>query len=153
MENVGNSIKIKCLIDMALKGEISWTILASFLDEVSTTLLESKQVIKILLKNLENLTENMDSTMKEIEQDVVLKDMLLKNCDSEDFRLVEQYKDQLYTFVGDSSIAKAETDNLNVLDNFPSKEKSDDSKAAKDKTKKNPYLCNTCNKTFVSMVI
>ena len=113
MENVGNSIKIKCLIDMALKGEISWTILASFLDEVSTTLLESKQVIKILLENLENLTENMDSTMKKIEQDVVLKDMLLKNCDSEDFRLVEQYKDQLYTFVGGNLEGKSGTDNLN----------------------------------------
>ena len=189
METVDASTKMKCLIDKALKGqlswpaldslinrliylamkqEVSWTVLASVLDEVSTTLVKSKQVIKILVKNLEGMIKITDSTAKEARKgtetfdqynslnEVVFQDASLKNCDSEDFRLVEQYKDQLYTFVGDNFEGKSGRDNWNksnVLNKFESNDKPVDSKATKEKAKKNPYLCNTCNKTFVSMVI
>ena len=159
METVDASTKMKCLIDKALKGqlswpaldslinrliclamkqEVSWTVLASFLYEVSPTIVKSKQIIRILLKIYENLTDNFDSTMKKarkdtaifdesylkrIEEEIALKDISLKNCDSEGFRLVEQYKDQLYTFVGDNFEGKSGTDNWNksnVLNKFES---------------------------------
>ena len=49
------STKIGCLIDMALKNEISWKMLESLLDQVTSTLEKSKEVIKILLKELRSL--------------------------------------------------------------------------------------------------
>ena len=190
METIGVSTKLKCLIGMALEGDLSWTVLDSmingliclaikqkvswtvlssfFVDDVSTTLSKSKQVIKILLKMFENLTENIDPTVKkamehttildqsislisdylsEHECEVVKKETSLKNGDSENFRLIDQYKDKLYTFVGDDFEGKSGTDDLNEsngLDKFSSKDKPVDSKASEDKTKRNPYLCNTC---------
>ena len=39
------SIRIGCIIDTAIKKEISWTTLASILNEMTPTLSKSKQVI------------------------------------------------------------------------------------------------------------
>ena len=44
------STKIRCLIEMAMKSEISWTILESLFDELTPSLVKSKHVVKILLK-------------------------------------------------------------------------------------------------------
>ena len=52
-------IMVSNLICLAMKKEISWSILSSLLDEMSSTLVKSKQVIKILLKELENLNVNL----------------------------------------------------------------------------------------------
>ena len=54
MENVDTSTKIKCLIQMALKNEISWHTLHSIINELTPTLEKSKQIIKALLKEFEN---------------------------------------------------------------------------------------------------
>ena len=40
---------IKNMIRLAMKQEVSWTLLSSFLDDVSSTIEKSKQVIRILL--------------------------------------------------------------------------------------------------------
>ena len=53
MENVETSVKIKCLIDMALKGEISWQTLDFLFDGLTPTLNKSKQIINVLLKEFE----------------------------------------------------------------------------------------------------
>ena len=53
MENVETSVKIKCLIDMALKGEISWQTLDFLFDGLTPTLNKSKQIIKAFLKEFE----------------------------------------------------------------------------------------------------
>ena len=47
--------KIKLLVNMALKGEISWINLTSLMDDLTPTLKKSKKVNKILLKELETL--------------------------------------------------------------------------------------------------
>ena len=43
-------VKIGCFIDAALKEEIPWTILENFIDKIVSSLDKSKQVIKILLR-------------------------------------------------------------------------------------------------------
>ena len=54
MEIVEVSRKIKCLIEMALKGEISWFNLGLLIDGLTPTLARSREIIRILLKELEN---------------------------------------------------------------------------------------------------
>ena len=51
METFDTSSKIKCLIEMALKGEISW--LAIDPVKLTPTLEKARQIIKILLKEFE----------------------------------------------------------------------------------------------------
>ena len=48
------------MISLAVKKEVSWSIVSLFLEEISSTLVKSKQVTKILLKELENYAENSD---------------------------------------------------------------------------------------------
>ena len=51
----GKSSKtISNMIALAIKKKVSWTLLSSFLDEMSSTLDESKQIIRILLEELKN---------------------------------------------------------------------------------------------------
>ena len=64
-------IMISNMICLAKKKEISWTILSSLLDEMSSTLVKSKQVIKILLKELENLNLKTDKDLN----DKVMRDI------------------------------------------------------------------------------
>ena len=53
MEIVEVSRKIKCLIEMALKGEISWFNLGLLIDGLTPTLARSREIIRILWKELE----------------------------------------------------------------------------------------------------
>ena len=54
MKTVDTSAKIKCVLEMALKGEISWLMLDSIIAGLTPTLEKSKQIIKALLKEFEN---------------------------------------------------------------------------------------------------
>ena len=45
------------MIQLAMKQEVSWTMLSSFLDDASSTIEKSKQVIRILLDEFENLSK------------------------------------------------------------------------------------------------
>ena len=47
------------LIEMAIKDQLSWLTLASVVDELTPTIAISKQVIKILVKELENLQSKL----------------------------------------------------------------------------------------------
>lgn len=58
MQNSSAS-KIKLLVNMALKGEISWINLTSLMDDLTPTLKKSKKVNKILLKELETLQSKL----------------------------------------------------------------------------------------------
>ena len=50
---------IQGLIEMAIKEQLSWLTLASVLNELTPTITISKQIIKILLKELENSQSNL----------------------------------------------------------------------------------------------
>ena len=54
---------ISNMVGLAMKKEVSWTLVALFLEEMTSNLLKSKQVIKILLKELENLSLNADKSL------------------------------------------------------------------------------------------
>ena len=47
--------RIETVIVMALKNEISWKMLDSLMEELTPTLEKSKQVIKVLLKEVQSL--------------------------------------------------------------------------------------------------
>ena len=53
MERFDTSNKIICLIEMALKSEISWQTLHSAVNGLAPTLEKSKQIITILLEEFE----------------------------------------------------------------------------------------------------
>ena len=53
MEIVYTSTKITCLIEMALKGENSWLTLGLLIDGLTPTLARSREIIRILWKELE----------------------------------------------------------------------------------------------------
>ena len=53
MDTVDTSTKIKCLVEMALKGEMTWPILNSLIDGLTLNLESSRQINRILLKEFE----------------------------------------------------------------------------------------------------
>ena len=53
-----NTKMISNMIRLAIKCEVSWAVLASLLDEMSSSLVKSKQVIRILLKEFQILCRN-----------------------------------------------------------------------------------------------
>ena len=53
MEHIDTSTKIKCLIEMAIKSEMSWLALDPVIDKLTPTLEKSRQIVKILLKEFE----------------------------------------------------------------------------------------------------
>ena len=54
----GASLRVEGVITMALNNEISWKMLDLLLEELTPTLKKSKQVIKILLKELQALSSS-----------------------------------------------------------------------------------------------
>ena len=62
----GKSTKtISNMIDLAIKRKVSWALLSSFLEEMSSTLDESKQIIRILLEELKNVNSSENKYHKE----------------------------------------------------------------------------------------
>ena len=57
--------RIEGVIIMALKNEISWKMLDSFMEELTPTLDKSKQVIKILVKELQALQSSFQKMKTE----------------------------------------------------------------------------------------
>ena len=124
-------VKIGCFIDSALKKEIPWNVVENFLDEVTSSLVRSKQIIKILLRiiqdnqplifgkgiekdNKPNEFEEIFKDSSEIEynesnaQKKVAKDDLVNN----DFQLVDRLSNQLYSFVGEDIEDEPDNDSL-----------------------------------------
>ena len=57
-------MKIQCFIDSALKKEMSWDILDSIIDNMTSTLDKSKEVIKILLEIIHDKEEPIDKDLQ-----------------------------------------------------------------------------------------
>ena len=55
---------IECFIDSALKKVMSWDILASVIDNMTSTLNKSKEVIKILLGIIRDKEEPIDEELQ-----------------------------------------------------------------------------------------
>ena len=65
ISNSGASLRIEGVIIMALKSEISWKMLDFILEELTPTLDKSKQVIKILLKEMQALQSSFQKIKSE----------------------------------------------------------------------------------------
>ena len=50
-------------MDMAMKNEISWTILETLFDELTPSLEKSKHVVKVLLKEFQALQSKLQKKM------------------------------------------------------------------------------------------
>ena len=94
-------IMVSNMIGLAMKKEISWAILSSLLDEMSSTLVKSKQVIKILLKELENLNLNTGKDLNEGKQ--------------KDFSIVTNTNDELE--IEENSVSEIEDINSEIEQN------------------------------------
>ena len=196
------SSRIETVIVMALKNEISWKMLDSLLEELTPTIEKSKQVIKILLNELQTLQlsfqkikcnchkmiksadTSKDSEQEcntevgiiepecqlEIENNISRDDKYttsdipidnsftasksdnevfgnrLQSQDLNNIALVEEFKDQLYTFVGNyDEIDEANDDNqLTDLNEDQDKAQKQISK----QNKRTQFQCTICQKSF-----
>ena len=89
MESVTNSEAtnkmISNMISLALKKEVSWALLASFLNEMSSTIEKSKQVITILLNELENMNSNTaEPLLKQREGEISIVSATENNLENKD---------------------------------------------------------------------
>ena len=66
--SISSSVKIKCLIDMALTNEISWPTLNFVIDTLAPTLEKSKEIIKIILKEFEEFQSRQSQNRDQNEQ-------------------------------------------------------------------------------------
>ena len=221
METFDASVKIKCLIEMALKGEMTWLALDPVINKLTPTLEKSRQIIRILLKEfethqsmctisasndgddlLEDITDinddrSLDDEVKSVqgrnfekegtkfteERQVSEKQMKIRHeeitiddneqefdidfseADSEgveefdeddvskSIQLVETFKGQLYTFVGDESEEKCvpKKNDPSIDHDQESKDKADIGvhfKEPKGMTIRTSYKCETCGKFF-----
>ena len=192
------SSRIETVIVMALKNEISWKMLDSILDELTPTLDKSKQVIKLLLKEMQalqssfqkmkaecdcqkmiesadavkdseqechkevkniepvcqlenenNLSQDDEDMISDVpkddasESDNEIFGNRLRSVDLKSIELVEEFKDQLYTFIGN---------NVETHDKAESHETDYDNQFInlnEDKQiKKRPFQCTFCQKSF-----
>ena len=94
MESNSNERNMKCFINMALKKTISWKVLSILLEELTPTFDKSKQLNRILLKELEkvqsqdievetlieteDVSENQDSSVK---SEAIQEDLLSETDD------------------------------------------------------------------------
>ena len=92
METVDTSTKIKCLVDMALKSEISWHAVDSAINCLSPTLEKSRHIIRILLKEFQRhqsiclIKNSNDETVEDnivIDEDQYILDEVKDENDSE----------------------------------------------------------------------
>ena len=198
METVDTSTKIKCLVEMALKGEIAWLNLHSIIDGLSLNLENSRQINRILLKEFEKhqsicsiknsdlsndfskdvigIDKDSSFTYKaKIQQTDSEADLLeisdenqldeLSNVNDEDnlsilnarceeevsdernIKLVEEFKGQFYTFVGDNSENQLVADSYNQ--SLDQKNQSNKSKVLKvPQNLKSRNTCRYCEKSF-----
>lgn len=90
------SIRIGCIIDTAIKKEISWTTLASILNEMTPTLSKSKQVINILLAVLQN---KLQEKPNEDRLDMTPKIEVNENVDENEIIVISKTADESNTEV------------------------------------------------------
>ena len=200
MEHIDTSTKIKCLIEMAIKSEMSWLSLDPVIDKLTPTLEKSRQIVKILLKEFEThqsictlniQRSNYEEVGFEFTEEKLVSEEIMKirseevinaerdqdftseahyNSDGEiseanfevfdendvskGIQLVEAFKGQLYTFVGDDSEEKFETQCHNEsLDHHAKSNgyKEDHevyTKESKYMARRTSYECKTCGKFF-----
>ena len=105
---------ISIMMNLVMKKELSWEMLASMLDEMSSSVSNSKQIITILLQELKSLhTRFQDSqnekvvidkqSLIEVNQPDVIDIEDNKNCDQDDFEILTGFENKYYTFVGEDS--------------------------------------------------
>ena len=82
----GSDQNIKCFIGMTLKSEISWETLASFLNDLSSTLEKSKQINGILLEELRSLNSQLHDKHFEFESTLSKP----KSEDSNNYKSIEE---------------------------------------------------------------
>ena len=233
MQHIDTSTKIKCLIEMALKSEMSWLALDPVIDKLTPTLEKSRQIVKILLKEFEthqsictlktpndgnNLSEDITvinedefnsgkvkmihgNSSEEIgirfteeklmkvrsEENLMNKEsenpthvenkidlftdehdesrsnfcgidseddeVIEENDISKNIQLVEAFKGQLYTFIGENSVGEFEENSYNQsMDHIESNESKKNlkvySKKAIGMLKETSLECETCGKCF-----
>ena len=168
-------VKIVSFLDAALKKQIPWIVLENFIDELTPNLEMSKQVIKILMRIIRendesnighpikmNILNNEDHTSYVNEEnesesafikiDSEQEEVFDENDVSKNIKLVEAFKGQFYTFVGDTSEEKSDEDSCYQsleLDKVSGKMGNDEVSISEEKMlNQKTFECQTCGKCF-----
>ena len=96
METFDTSAKIKCLLEMALRGEMMWLNLNSLIDSLTLNLETSKLVNRILLKEFEthqsNCTLKKSNAEKNISKDAIQLDEDQSFTEEDESKIIEKRK-------------------------------------------------------------
>ena len=126
METFDTSAKIKCLLEMTLKGEMTWVNFESLIDGLTLNFKTSKQVNRILLKEFENhqsicTLKKLEDGKNNLENDVVQfdEDQSIEedsqsignsNSEEDEIQMLEQRKSP------EIGGKKSESDDLSIED-------------------------------------
>ena len=121
MEVINNNTKmIADIIRLVFEKEITWETLEIILDDMTSTLVKAKQVIKILIQELKALdsksqneviakdisSPNINKDAFEIEN-IVSKSAIGDNQSEQNEEVVEELENEFYVFIGDKSKSNA----------------------------------------------
>ena len=165
------------LVGMALQNKMPWEMLENTLDCIIPSFEESKQVIKILLKELENLhlkliTETIqgegsnDSSTTELEINDEINDsnesietnnsqnIESNSLDALEEKLGNDVTNQFYEFIGDheEQLQTKEEPNPEEVEQFSRNDEIIDTSEASKIHWKVSYECKICKKTFKKVV-
>ena len=105
-QNMGDvRLNLKYFINSALQKKIPWNSLTFFLNDLAPTLEKSKEVVEILVKELEKLALKLEeSLIEENEEPEIVEDY--KNCNQDNFKILTGFENKYYTFVGENTKAR-----------------------------------------------
>ena len=132
----GNKIDFSYFVGMTLQNDMAWKTLAIILKELAPTLDETREVVSILLRELEAMQSILKTKDKELE-------MYRNNGSSEDPQNIsletETIPDVIQKYVHQSSVTETETTD-DVIEVFQVVKESI--------IKEMPYECKVCKKRF-----
>ena len=95
-------LNLKYFINSAMEKKIPWNLLTFFLNDLAPTLEKSREVVEILVKELEKLTLKLEESLIEgNEEHEFVNIEAKKNFDQDDFEILTGFENKYYTFVGE----------------------------------------------------
>ena len=168
METFDTSAKIKCLLEMALRGEMMWLNLNSLIDSLTLNLETSKLVNRILLKEFEthqsnctlkksNAENNISKGAIQLDEDQsiteAVKTFQVKDSTENKIKIIEKRKflSEVISLESDDVMFEDnenDLSNTNVLDQSESKSCGTEPEFETTHTSEKSFQCQICRKGF-----
>ena len=158
-DSKGSRETVVHLVSLAIRKEISWTILAPLINEMASNLEKSKEIIKILLNELEHLSINTQSYLSENEVFYDDSTVFINEHQSESEKDLEKDEQDIlrkmihtvtqqhnYDTILDKSDVPSDDVNKDIHTNIIMSQV--DPELAEDVQNENRFKCVTCGKAF-----